>query len=55
MFQPDQEDGPEEEGEDEMEAVIYKYVPPQAKEWVSQGSEKEISEEALVESRPRVS
>ena len=57
-FQPksrggDGEEGAEEEGEGEE--VVYKYIPPVSKEWVSQGSEREIEEESLIEHRPRVS
>ena len=34
--------------------MIYRYVPPEPKEWVSLGSEVEIEEEAIVESREKV-
>lgn len=34
---------------------MYKYVPPESKEWVSHGSEKEILEESVIEMRRRVS
>lgn len=34
---------------------MYTYIPPEPKEWVSQGSEKEIKEENVVETRRRVS
>ena len=40
-------------GEPEEE-IIYKYIPPEPKDWVHLGSTKEIEEEALKENRPRV-
>ncbi|XP_048256413.1 dynein axonemal intermediate chain 3-like isoform X4 [Haliotis rufescens] len=46
--------GEEGEEEEEEEEVVYTYVPPEAKEWVSQGSEKEIQEETVVDTRRRV-
>ncbi len=45
----------EEEEEEEEDTTVYKYIPPVAKEWVSQGSEFEIDEESLQENRKRVS
>lgn len=58
-FQPPKAEGEEggELGEDgeEAEAVIYKYIPPEPKEWVSQGSEKEIDEGQVVVTRGQVS
>ena len=42
------------EEEAEGEEVVYKYIPPVSKEWVSQGSEREIEEESLIEHRQRV-
>ena len=35
--------------------MIYKYVPPVSKLWVSQGSEKEIDAAAVKDTRQRVS
>lgn len=44
-----------EEGvETEEDTTVYTYVPPESKEWVSQGSEKEILEESVVQMRRRV-
>ncbi len=34
--------------------VIYRYIPPVAKPWVSMGSEAEILEETVTDERPRV-
>ena len=42
-------EGEEGEGAEPEEEVVYKYVPPEPKEWVSQGSEKEILEESVME------
>ncbi|XP_013408046.1 WD repeat-containing protein 63 [Lingula anatina] len=42
------------EGGEEEEEVEYKYIPPVPKDWVSQGSEKEIEEENVFETRPRI-
>ena len=42
------------EGAEPEEEVIYKYIPPTPKDWVSLGSEKEIAEESLVEHRVKV-
>ena len=36
------------------EVIIYKYIPPEPKDWISFGSEKEIAEESLVTNRPLV-
>ncbi|WAR24235.1 DNAI3-like protein [Mya arenaria] len=47
------EEGGEEE-EEEEDTTVYKYVPPQSKEWVSHGSEKEIKEESVEEMRRRI-
>ncbi|XP_052258483.1 dynein axonemal intermediate chain 3-like isoform X6 [Dreissena polymorpha] len=41
-------------GEEAEDTTVYKYVPPQSKEWVSHGSEKEIKEESVVEMRRRL-
>ncbi|XP_067929011.1 dynein axonemal intermediate chain 3-like [Watersipora subatra] len=43
------------EEEEELENVVYTYVPPVPKDWVSQGSEKEVKEESLVTNRPLIS
>ena len=40
---------------EEEEVIVYRYVPPEPKKWVSLGSEVEIEEESVVESRPKVS
>ncbi|XP_070562697.1 dynein axonemal intermediate chain 3-like isoform X2 [Ptychodera flava] len=48
---------PEEEGEGEAEPeeeIIYRYIPPEPKEWVSQGSQFEVDEEKVEEQRERV-
>lgn len=34
---------------------MYTYIPPEPKDWVSLGSEKEIKEESVTENRRRVS
>ena len=52
-LQPHGEEG-EEGGAQEEELVVHKYVPPEPKEWVSQGSEKEIEEENVVDNRRKV-
>lgn len=45
----------EEGGAGEQEDhTVYKYVPPQSKQWVSHGSEKEILEESVTEMRRRL-
>ena len=41
--------------EEEEDTTVYTYIPPTAKEWVSQGAEIEIDEESLQENRKRVS
>lgn len=46
-------EGVEGEGEAEEE-VVYKYIPPEPKDWISQGSEKEIAAENVVEARMHV-
>lgn len=43
-------EGEEGAGEPEEE-VVYKYIPPEPKDWISLGSEKEITEENVVEFR----
>ena len=48
------EGGEGEEGKEE-EQVVYKYIPPEPKEWVSLGSEKEIEEESVTTTRKTVS
>ena len=60
FFQASEEEGEEGEGgegaaEEEEDDTVYQYIPPESKEWVSQGSEKEISEQSVVESRRKVS
>lgn len=57
VHQPPIKEG--EEGEEGVaveaeEDVVYTYIPPEAKAWVSQGSEKEIKEEDVSETRRRV-
>ncbi|CAC5422765.1 WD repeat-containing protein 63 [Mytilus coruscus] len=44
----------EAEGGEAEEEIIYTYTPPESKEWVSLGSEKEIKEENVVENRRRI-
>lgn len=39
---------------EEEDTTVYRYIPPEAKEWISLGSEKEIEEEAVVETRDKV-
>ncbi|XP_071799358.1 dynein axonemal intermediate chain 3-like isoform X2 [Asterias amurensis] len=39
---------------EEEEVIVYRYVPPEPKKWVSLGSEVEIEEESVVESRPKI-
>ena len=52
---PDEErEGEEGEQVAEEETIVYKYVPPEAKEWKSLGSEKEILEESVKDMRRRV-
>ncbi|XP_041359893.1 dynein intermediate chain 3, axonemal-like isoform X2 [Gigantopelta aegis] len=51
LLNPPKED--EDEEEQEEEEVIYKYVPPVSKPWISQGSEKEIEEATVKETRRR--
>lgn len=41
-------------GASPVEEIVYKYTPPESKEWVSLGSDKEIKEESVVDSRRRV-
>ncbi|KAL5022553.1 hypothetical protein ScPMuIL_001708 [Solemya velum] len=48
------EEGEEGAAAEEEEDIVYTYIPPQAKEWVSHGSEKEISEEDVSETRPKI-
>lgn len=38
----------------EEETIVYKYIPPEPKDWVSHGSEKEIQEESVKEMRRRI-
>ena len=56
LLQPpeEQKEGEEGEGAEPEEEVVYKYIPPEPKEWVSQGSEKEILEENVMETRGKV-
>ena len=56
MLQPPEEEkeGEEGEGAEAEEEVVYRYIPPEPKEWVSQGSEKEIAEENVMETRGKV-
>ncbi|XP_064605528.1 dynein axonemal intermediate chain 3-like [Liolophura sinensis] len=43
------------DGDKEVEDdTVYDYVPPEPKEWISQGSEMEIEEEAVQETRRRI-
>ncbi|KAL8583506.1 hypothetical protein ACOMHN_056316 [Nucella lapillus] len=42
------------EEEEEEEEVVYRYSPPEPKDWVSQGSEKEIAEENVVDTRGKL-
>ncbi|XP_033738311.1 WD repeat-containing protein 63-like isoform X3 [Pecten maximus] len=51
-FGPEGEGG--EAGAAKEEEVVYKYIPPESKDWVSLGSEKEIKEENVVENRRRI-
>ncbi|XP_038048584.1 dynein intermediate chain 3, axonemal-like isoform X2 [Patiria miniata] len=41
------------EGQEE-EVVVYRYIPPEPKEWVSLGSEMDIEDEIVSESRPKI-
>ena len=56
LLQPPDEEKEGEAGEKmaEEETVIYKYIPPESKDWVSRGSEKEITEESVIQMRRRV-
>jgi len=45
----------EQEEEEEIEEVYVPYTPPVAKPWTSLGSEAEIDEERVTESRKKVS
>lgn len=49
----DEQDGEGEDGEEE-DTTVYQYVPPVSKPWESQGSELEIVEESMAESRKKV-
>lgn len=50
------EEGEEEkEEEEEEDDTVYMYIPPEPKDWVSQGSEKEINEQSVKENRRHVS
>ncbi|ESP02449.1 hypothetical protein LOTGIDRAFT_199692 [Lottia gigantea] len=54
---PHDKDGADTEGgleEEDLEPVIYKYIPPEAKPWISFGSEVEIYEETVKENREKV-
>jgi hypothetical protein len=56
-LQPPGQEGEEGEGGaqgEEEDTTVYKYVPPESKEWVSLGSQKEIKEESVTEMRRRV-
>ncbi|KAK3590717.1 hypothetical protein CHS0354_012290 [Potamilus streckersoni] len=55
ILNPPKEEG-EEEGQEmvEEEQVVYKYIPPEPKDWVSHGSEKEITEESVIETRRKI-
>ena len=50
------EEGDEgEEGEEEEEDdTVYMYIPPEPKDWISLGSEKEIEESSVKETRRKV-
>ncbi|KAK3092104.1 hypothetical protein FSP39_025223 [Pinctada imbricata] len=54
LLNPGGEDGEGGEGAEPEDEIVYKYIPPEPKEWVSQGSEKEIKEESVVENRRRI-
>ncbi|XP_076440866.1 dynein axonemal intermediate chain 3-like isoform X2 [Babylonia areolata] len=47
-------EGEEGEAAQPEEEVVYHYIPPEPKEWVSQGSEAEIAEENVVDTRGKV-
>ncbi|XP_045159985.2 dynein axonemal intermediate chain 3-like isoform X2 [Mercenaria mercenaria] len=52
---PGQEgEGGEEGAQEEEDTTVYKYVPPESKEWISLGSEKDIKEESVAEMRRRL-
>lgn len=42
------------EGAGQEEEIVYTYIPPEPKDWVSLGSEKEIKEESVTENRRRI-
>lgn len=46
--------GEEGEAVEEIDPVVYQYVPPEPKEWVSLGSEKEIEESSWKETEQKV-
>ncbi|XP_074640912.1 dynein axonemal intermediate chain 3-like [Tubulanus polymorphus] len=48
---PEGEEGEEGTAEQDAEPVIYKYIPPEPKDWISFGSEIEIEEESVREHR----
>jgi len=51
----DEAEDEEGEGEEEEEDdTVYQYIPPEPKEWVSQGSEREILEANVVEARRKL-
>ncbi|XP_060606254.1 dynein axonemal intermediate chain 3-like [Ruditapes philippinarum] len=57
LLNPPGQEGEEGEGGaqgEEEDTTVYKYVPPESKEWVSLGSQKEIKEESVTEMRRRV-
>ena len=55
MAEDEEEEGEAGEGGKKAaeEDVVYRYVPPEPKEWVSQGSEREIDEEAFTDLRKK--
>ena len=57
LYQTSEEEAEGAEGGEaaEEEQIVYKYVPPEPKEWVSLGSEREIEEENVTVSRKTVS
>ena len=42
------------EGGEPEDNTVYRYVPPEPKEWISLGSEVEIEDETVTEARPKV-
>lgn len=42
-------------GEEEIDPMVYQYVPPEPKEWISLGSEQEIEDSSWGETEKKVS